>query len=217
LLGRAHLAQGDAESAAMELEAARQTFERLGAELDVREVVALLGRATATSRDQPPTRSTFMFTDIVGSTALIEALGDEAWGSILHWHDQSLRTCISEHHGEEVDHAGDGFLVAFPDARSAIDCAIGIQRNLAQHRLEHGFSPMLRIGLHATAARRVGGKYAGKGVHVAARLGALAEGGEILSSRSTVEEVDGIDVSEARPVNLKGISGAVDVVSVAWR
>lgn len=217
LLGRAYLAQGDAESAMLELEAARPTFARLGAQLDIQEVEGLIRRASVVTPDGPPAHRTFMFTDIVGSTALIDALGDDAWGNLLRWHDESLRACMAAHHGEEVDHAGDGFLVAFPDQRSAIECAISIQRNLAGHRLAHGFSPQIRIGLHATVATLTGGKYAGKGVHIAARIGAVAAAGEILSSSSTVVGMDGLEMSQPRALNLKGIAEPVDVVSIGWR
>jgi class 3 adenylate cyclase len=58
---------------------------------------------------------TFLFTDIVGSTALLEAIGNEAWQDLIRWHDRTLRALFAEHGGEEVDHTGDGFFVAFPD------------------------------------------------------------------------------------------------------
>ena len=116
----------------------------------------------------PPSGSrevrTFMFTDIVGSTALVEAIGDEAWHDLLHWHDDALRRCFASNEGEEVHHTGDGFFVAFPDARTALACAIAIQRTLADHRRDHGFAPQVRIGVHGAEATRVGDDYEGAGV-----------------------------------------------------
>ena len=127
-----------------------------------------------------------MFTDIVKSTNLVEAIGDEAWGDLLQWHDQTLRSLFANHGGAEIDHAGDGFFVAFEQPASAIECAVAIQRTLADHRRAHGFSPQVRIGLHTAKATRRGINYRGKGVHEAARIAALAEAGEILASQETL-------------------------------
>jgi class 3 adenylate cyclase len=129
-----------------------------------------------------------MFTDIVGSTALLEAIGDDAWEELRTWHDESMRACFARHGGEEVDHAGDGFFVAFRDARPALQCAIEVQRLLAHLRRDHGFAPQVRIGLHSAGAARTRGGYAGRGVHTSARIGAIAGSGEIVASAETVKE-----------------------------
>jgi class 3 adenylate cyclase len=164
LLGQAYLTQGETESAVQELDAARSTFEHLGAVPDAKRVEDLLQR---TAHEAAPARAlrTFMFTDIVGSTALLEAIGDEAWEGLRRWHDESLRHCFGEHGGEELDHAGDGFFVAFPDPRAAVDCAAQVQRRLAEHRREHGFAPQIRIGVHAAEATRSAAVFVGRGVH----------------------------------------------------
>jgi class 3 adenylate cyclase len=215
LLGEALAAAGDPEGAKLELDAARSTFERLGAEPDLARVDRLLAGFSrpAAAREV----RTFMFTDIVGSTALVEAIGDEEWHDLLHWHDGALRRCFSENGGEEVDHTGDGFFVAFPDAAAALACAASIQRKLAEHRRDHGFAPKVRIGLHSAEATRVAGDYEGAGVHAAARIGALAEGAEILASVETVEEMAGFVLGDPREVALKGFTKPVRVVSVDWR
>jgi class 3 adenylate cyclase len=75
----------------------------------------------------------------------------------------------------------------------------------------------VRIGLHAAEATRVRGNYEGGGVHLAARIGALAEGGEVLASLDTIEEIDGLAVGEAREVSLKGIAKPVRVAAISWR
>jgi class 3 adenylate cyclase len=161
---------------------------------------------------------TFLFTDIVGSTSLVEAVGDDAWDDLRRWHDGALRAAFAAHGGEEVDHAGDGFFVAFPDAGPALECAVAIQRLLAEHRKTHGFAPRVRIGLHADRATRRGTEYGGRGVHQAARVGALAEGEEILATEATLTAADGEwRASEPREVSLKGISEPVTVVTVDWR
>lgn len=189
-LGEAYRAAGDADSAALEFAAASSAFESLGATLDlagVRDLSAARppdapgrGRARRAMR-------TFMFTDIVGSTGLIDAVGDEAWGPLLAWHDATIRALLRAHHGQEVHHAGDGFFVAFETADDALSCAISIRRAFTDHRREHGFAPSIRIGLHAAQALHTASGYEGGGVHAAARIGALAAGEEILASRATLE------------------------------
>ncbi|TAJ19812.1 MAG: hypothetical protein EPO65_05595 [Dehalococcoidia bacterium] len=158
---------------------------------------------------------TFMFTDIVKSTNLVEAIGDEAWESLLHWHDETLHGLFVAHRGEEVVSTGDGFFVGFDSTEAALDCAVAIQRTLAEHRRAHGFAPQVRIGVHATSATQVENNFRGKGVHEAARIAALAEGAEILASRETAGEYPG--ASEPRTVALKGISDPIEVVAIDWR
>ncbi len=213
-LAEAYLADGDRDAAISELQSALATFERLGAVPDARRAAETLERMVPTDTSTRESR-TFMFTDIVGSTALVEAIGDQAWQDLRRWHDDALRTCFAEHAGEEVDHAGDGFFVAFESAPAAVACAIEIQRMLAEHRKGHGFAPQVRIGLHATEATRAGTGFSGLGVHAAARIGSMADGGVILASEGTL---DGLDVTsdEPREVNLKGLAEPVRVVRVPW-
>ena len=221
-LAAVYRAAGDPETAALELAAARSAFERLGTVLDVaRAVEAQAGAAGAHAVEPELSRTetrTFMFTDIVRSTQLIEAIGDEAWADLVRWHDQTLRALFATHRGEEVDHAGDGFFVAFAAARPAIECGVAIQRTLLDHRRTQGFAPQVRIGIHAAPAQKHDGAYRGKGVHAAARIAALAEAGEILASRDTIESAPpGITFSAPRPVTLKGLSEPLEVVTLGWR
>jgi class 3 adenylate cyclase len=215
-LAEALLADGDEEGAEGELVEARATFERLGAQLETRRVQLLLARV---GREATPSRTvrTFLFTDIVGSTSLIELIGDDAWDDLRRWHDQALRSAFGDHGGEEIDHAGDGFFVAFPDAASGVACAVEIQRRLAEHRRTHGFAPMVRMGLHATEATRDQADYSGLGVHAAARIASLAAAGEVVASVQTLEGLPAVRWSNRRGVTLKGIVGQVEVVSIDWR
>jgi class 3 adenylate cyclase len=213
-------AEGDQEAARRDLRAARSVFEKLGASLDVRRVDALLGEErTASARSSKRLTRTFMFTDIVTSTDLVGLIGDDAWTALLGWHDRELRAAFAEHRGEEVNSTGDGFFVAFEQATDAFECAIDIQRRLARHRREHGFAPKVRIGLHSAEATREGGDYRGHGVHVAARIGASADGDEILTSTTTLDDIAPIrfGMSEAREVTLKGVDAPVEVRSIDWR
>jgi class 3 adenylate cyclase len=159
-----------------------------------------------------------MFTDMVESTKLLEAIGDTAWGDVVRWHDETLRSLFAAHRGQEIDHAGDGFFVSFEDAGAGIDCAIAIQRTLADHRRAHGFAPQLRIGLHAAEARPAGPGFKGKGVHEAARIAALAQAGEIIASCTTVVLAgSSCATSETRSVQLKGFSQPVEIARIDWR
>lgn len=213
-LAEAHLAEGDGDAAATELESARAMFDRIGAELEARRTAERGAHARASAGRAV---RTFLVTDIVGSTSLIEVIGDEAWDDLRRWHDQVFRSSFADNGGEEIDHAGDGFFIAFHDAQSAVRCAIEIQRRLVEHRREHGFAPHVRIGLHATAATRSRDDYSGLGVHAAARIAALAGPGEILTSAETVGELSGVNTSDPRTVELKGIADPVDVVAIDWR
>ena len=213
ILGLAYRALGDDDAGLLQLRAARTTFRELGATPDARRLTALLDEVAPESA--PSVTRAFLFTDIVASTQLVEAIGDEAWESLVRWHDQTLRAHFGRHGGEEVDHAGDGFFVAFSDARAALDCAVAIQRTLADHRREHGFAPQVRIGVHATAAAESDGRYRGMGVHEAARIAALAGGAEIVASAGSVD--GDFPTTEPRSVTLKGISEPIDVVTIEWR
>jgi len=220
MLGIALRESGDEDGAVLELQAARAAFDKLGAVLDLRRAMDLLGEDVADTLPKasvPGVRATrtFMFTDIVGSTNLVEALGDGAWENLLGWHDNTLRKLFEAHCGEEVKQVGDGFFVAFESPYEAVECAVAIQRRLDSHRRSQGFAPQVRIGLHSVEATRRGNDYGGKGVHEAARVGALAQGGEILASMDVINIAKArFPISEPRPVELKGVSEKMLIASI---
>jgi len=158
---------------------------------------------------------TFMFTDVVGSTNLVEALGDEAWDTLLRWHDATLREVFTAHEGREISTTGDGFFVSFDSPEQAVAAAIAIQRRLAEHRQKQGFAPQVRIGLHASDAQQVGENFRGKGVHEASRIAGLADAGQIVASLATVGEA--YRAAGVRSESLKGLSEPIEVVIVDWR
>lgn len=215
-LGLAQRELGDDEGARLELSAARSTFERLGATMAAQRASELLGELAGDGETPQRVRRAFVFTDIEKSTDLVSAIGDEAWESLLSWHDETLRGLFATHGGEVAHHTGDGFFVTFEDASSAIGCAIAVQRALAEHRRAHGFAPRVRIGIHSAEATRRGGDYGGAEVHKAARIAALASGAEILASVETIREAGDVDVSEPREATLKGFSEPVQIASVGW-
>jgi class 3 adenylate cyclase len=209
LLGVAFRRQGDEHAARAELEAALAAFERLGAKLDEQRVKELLGRQQA--------RRTFLFTDIVGSTKLLETLGDEKWRTLLGRHNELLRDRIVENGGEVVQQTGDGFFAAFDNPRGAIEAAIAIQRALDGEI----FAPDVRIGVHTGEAFENDGafnQYGGEAVHLAARIGAAAGAAEILASHDSLDGVSGaFRLSEPRSETFKGFEQPIDVVSIDWR
>ena len=174
------------------------------------------GEVEATPRSPTDTMTrAFMFTDICNSTALVTTIGDQAWRHVLEWHDRLIDRVIREHGGELMDRAGDGVFVAFGRPEDAVRCAITLQQCLAAHRVEHGFAPMLRIGVHVDRAVPIKGKYAGRGVHLAARIAAVAGPGEIMLTSSTATVAD-VPLQQRRDVLLKGFPDPVEVGVLRW-
>jgi DNA-binding NarL/FixJ family response regulator len=129
--------------------------------------------------DRPAGTVTILFTDVEGSTRLVEELGDEAARSLLRGHDALVRGALAECGGLEVEQEGDAFMLAFAGARPAVDCAVAIQRAL------EGGEVQVRIGLNTGDVIDDGDRYFGRTVFVAARVTEQARGGEILSSEVT--------------------------------
>jgi len=161
------------------------------------------------------TRKALMFTDLAGSTSLVEAIGDAAWNQLSVWLDGEMRRTFTEHGGREVDHAGDGFFVVFDSARDAIDSAIAIQRRLDAHRRLHGYAPQVRIGIHAGEVNDSDSSVRGVAVHRASRLCATAQPDHILASREALEAA-GRPPSGLRKLELKGIKDRVEAAEVRW-
>jgi class 3 adenylate cyclase len=206
LLGIVYRGQDDEHSARNEIDAAKTTFERLGAALDTQRAAELLGEAG--------TARTFVFTDIVDSTKLLEVLGEEKWQKLLKWHDKLLRERIEEAGGEVIKQTGDGYFAAFASPASAVDAAVAIQRALDAEPI----APDVRVGVHSGRAFHTDDDdYTGQGVHVAARIGALAGGGEILVSTASLDGANRFRLSDARAETLKGFSEPVEVAAVEWR
>jgi class 3 adenylate cyclase len=217
-LGEAYRADGDDDAARPEFESAKAAFERLGALPDAKRVGQLLGDEQGiAARAGERVKRTFVFTDIVGSTPLVEAMGDDAWQELIRWHDQTLRAIFNRYGGTEVRQTGDGFFVAFEDASAAIEAAVAVQRSLAEHRRGHGFALQVRIGLHETQASTRAIDFAGRGVHEAARIGSVAGGGQIVASVDTVRNAaTRFSVSTPRSVILKGVAQPVELVTIEW-
>ncbi len=129
-------------------------------------------------RDLPDGTVTLLFTDVEGSTRLLTDLGD-GYAGVLAEHRRALRTAFTRHGGVEVDTQGDAFFVAFPEARGAIAAAAAAQAALA------GSPVSIRAGVHTGEPTRTEEGYVGLDVHRAARICAIAHGGQVVLSDRT--------------------------------
>jgi class 3 adenylate cyclase len=147
--------------------------------------------------------ATLVFTDIVGSTAIAERVGDDAWRELLAQHNELVRWELDRFRGREVTTTGDGFLATFDGAERAVLCALGISRASAAIGLQ------IRAGVHTGEVEVVPGNLRGLAVHIAARILALAGPAEVVISWSTRDLLAGTALSfEDRGMHeLKGIAG----------
>jgi class 3 adenylate cyclase len=157
----------------------------------------------ATEGASARTLGTILMTDIVGSTATLERVGDAKWHSMLLEHNDRLRAQIERFGGREVRTTGDGFQVLFTGAERAVKCATAMIDALADIEIR------IRAGLHTGDVELAAGNLHGIAVHVAARVSALAGPSEVLVSSVTRDLLDGSGLTfEERGVyELKGLSG----------
>jgi class 3 adenylate cyclase len=194
--------------------------------MEISENVARQSRSATVARDgsappwavpraAPPvlvhTEATILFTDIVGFTPMTEELGDRLALDVLRAHNCLLREEIRVHAGREVRFQGDGFMVAFASPLLAVDCAIAMQRTLADPAVWTVERTIrIRIGIHTGEVILDDRALHGRTVILAARIAAQARGGEVLVS-SHVKERVGEDSRYAfdagRETELKGLRG----------
>jgi len=132
---------------------------------------------------------TFFFSDIEGSTRLIQQLG-ERYPDVLLAHHTVLRKALAEHGGNELRTEGDSFFIVFGSALDACSGAAAAQLALHSHAWPEGGRVQVRIGLHTGEATLVGNEYLGLDVHRAARVASAAHGGQVLVSETTRALVD---------------------------
>ena len=132
---------------------------------------------------------TFFFSDIEGSTRLIQKLG-ERYPDVLLAHHTVLRKALAEHGGNELRTEGDSFFIVFGSALDACSGAAAAQQALQSHPWPEGGRVQVRIGLHTGEATLVGNEYLGLDVHRAARVASAAHGGQVLVSETTRALVD---------------------------
>ncbi len=172
---------------------------------------------------------TILFTDVEGSTALTQRLGDAKARELLREHERIVREALKAHGGSEVKTMGDGFMTSFSSATRALECAIAIQkafdernRSLPAHpeALEGRAEPIkVRIGLNAGEPIAEDDDLYGTAVNLAARIAAQAEGGEILASEAVRQIVAGkkFPFSDRGETTLRGFEDRVHIYQVSWR
>jgi pimeloyl-ACP methyl ester carboxylesterase len=168
---------------------------------------------TGTRHGPEPERAlaTVLFTDIVGSTERAAQLGDRTWRELLQRHDAMVRDALARHRGREVKTTGDGFLATFDGPARAIRGACAIRNNARDLLLE------VRAGLHTGECELMGDDIGGLGVHIGARVAALAKPSEVLVSRTVTDLVAGAGIAfEPRGTHqLKGVPGDWELFAVA--
>jgi predicted ATPase/class 3 adenylate cyclase len=139
--------------------------------------------------DQPIGTVTMLFSDIEGSTRLLQEFGRDLYAEALALHQHLLREAFERNGGYEVDHEGDAFFVVFPRAEDAVTAAVEAQRRLFEARWPKGQALRVRMGIHTGEPVVVPPKYVGMDVHQAARIMAAGHGGQVLLSPTTRELV----------------------------
>ncbi len=161
---------------------------------------------------------TVLFTDVEGSTALTQRLGDAKARELLREHERMVREALKAHGGSEVKTMGDGFMTSFSSATKALECAIAMQRAFAQHN-ESAQEPILvRVGLNAGEPIAEDEDLFGTAVIEAARITAAAQGGEILVANVVRELAKGKDFpfADRGETSLRGFEDPVRLFEVRW-
>jgi class 3 adenylate cyclase len=174
-------------------------------------------RATDLKSDLGPDGTvTLLFSDIEDSTAINARLGDDGWLDELRAHTKVVEKLVDKHDGHVVKSQGDGFMVAFPEPRSGVRCAIALQKALERPGRKRE-ALRVRVGLHTGRAISEDGDYFGENVAFAARVAQCATGGEVLVSAAVKERTEddaSLSFSAPQTIELKGIAGTHDIFRV---
>jgi class 3 adenylate cyclase len=157
---------------------------------------------------------TILFTDVEGSTALTDRIGDAGSRNVMREHERITRDALSAHGGSEIKTMGDGFMASFSSASKALECAVAIQRATHDHE-----AIRIRIGLNAGEPIAEGNDLFGTAVNVAARIAAEAKAGEILVSNVVRELVagKGFLFADRGETALRGFEDPVRIYEVRWQ
>jgi class 3 adenylate cyclase len=152
---------------------------------------------------------TLLFTDIAASTEYALRVGDARWDELLADYRAAVRSELRQFGGQEVDSAGDGFFAIFPKTRDAVRCARSLSSRV------YGLGLTSRTGLHSGTCQTGGEKVSGIAVHVAARVMACAQPGEVLVSEAVYQTMPHSRVKHAGAHSLKGLPGQWALYRVA--
>ena len=176
--------------------------------------------ATAASEaPEPSAFRTILFTDVEGSTALTQRLGDAKARELLREHERIVREALKSHGGSEVKTMGDGFMASFSTATKALECAIAMQRAFAAHNESAEEPIMVRVGLNAGEPIAEDDDLFGTAVNLAARICANAEAGQILAPIVVRELAAGKQFmfADLGETELRGFEDPVRLYELRWR
>ncbi len=151
--------------------------------------------------------STVLFTDIVGSTEMLAARGDELWRQQLDHHDTLVDSVLARYGGRRAKHTGDGIFALFDGPTKAARCGLDLVAALATRGIP------IRAGVHVGECEKRGDDWSGMAVHVGARIAAMADAGEVLTSR-TVRDLSagsGLAFEQRGPQRLKGLPEDIEI------
>jgi class 3 adenylate cyclase len=172
------------------------------------------------TQTSPEGMLTVVFTDLEGSTEMLELLGENRWLEVMVEHNRLIRECVTAHGGEVVESQGDGFMITFASATAALRCAVETQRILARYNAENPAQRLqVRIGMHTGNVFQADQDFLGRAVVLAARITGRARGGEILVSeacRAYTRRLGGWHYGEPAELTLKGLASVERVYSLQW-
>lgn len=171
-------------------------------------------------KTSPDGMLTVAFTDIEGSTEMMERLGENRWLDVMSTHNRIVRDCVEEHGGEVIKSRGDGFMVTFASASAALDCAVELQRMLSRYNSREPARPLrVRVGMHTGNIFHLDDDFLGKAVVLAARITGHASGGEILVSAACREYTRSVGrwrYGQAIELRPKGLASIEQVYALDW-
>src|SRR5438094_7427309 len=163
---------------------------------------------------------TFFFADLRDYTGFVERSGDRAAAELLKAYRSIVRSQVAASGGAEIKTEGDGFYIVFTSARQAIACGVAILKEAATHNEQDPSMPIrVGIGIHAGEPISQEGQFVGSAVNMAARIGAIADEGELLVSdivRGLVRTGSPFPLVDRGEVVLKGIAEPVRVFAISW-
>jgi class 3 adenylate cyclase len=207
------------DSLSLKLKIQGVNLSDIGTSIDTVAREALAEQPDLKPHAAPDGTVTIMFSDIEGSTAMADRLGDARFMDVLREHNAIIREQVKVHGGFEVKSEGDGFMVAFQSAGKALACAAATQKALATRNDTAEEPVRVRMGLHAGEVIKEGEDFFGRNVIMAARVASQANGGEILTSGVVKALLSGSNVAwgDSRKVELKGLSGEHEIWAVEWQ
>ena len=169
----------------------------------------------------PDGMMTIVFTDIEGSTEMMERLGEEAWLEVIRAHHKVVRKVVAKCGGDVSGSQGDGFMLVFGSARSALSFAVELQRAVGRFNAAHrARSLRVRIGVHTGNVFQLEHDFFGRAVVLAARITGRAHGGQVLVSAASKEYTERLGSWTYGPptsLSLKGLADAQRVYPLDWQ